>query len=181
MAERVHAAPVLETARAILRPHRLEDFDAYAAMWTEPAVFRFVGGKARSREESWQRLLRHFGLWSMLGFGFWAIQDRESGRFIGEAGFHELKREIVPSIEGTPEAGWSLVPEFQGHGLGTEVVSRVLAWGDATFEGARTVCLIDPDNAGSLAVARKVGYREIVRTEYGGSPILMLERHAVSA
>ena len=54
--------PMLETARTILRPHRLGDFETYAAIWAEPAVTRFIGGKPRTREESWLRFLRHAGL-----------------------------------------------------------------------------------------------------------------------
>ena len=131
MPVRLTVAPTLETERAILRPHRVEDFDAYCAMGTDPAVFRFIGGRARTREESWQRLLRHPGMWALIGFGFWAIEDKASGRFIGEAGFHELKRAIEPSIEGVPEAGWSLVAGLQGRGLGSEIVRRMHEWADA--------------------------------------------------
>jgi RimJ/RimL family protein N-acetyltransferase len=43
--------PVIETPRTILRAHRLDDFDAYAAMWADPVVTRFIaGGKPRTRE-----------------------------------------------------------------------------------------------------------------------------------
>jgi RimJ/RimL family protein N-acetyltransferase len=166
----------LETGRTILRPHRLEDFDAYCAMWKDPIVFRFIGGRARDREESWQRFLRHAGLWSLLGFGFWAIEDKASGRFIGEAGFHDLKREIEPSIEGLPEAGWSLAPDMHGKGLATEVVSRVLAFGDEVLGAPRTVCIVDPQNAASLAVARKCGFQAFARTEYHDHATILLER-----
>ena len=121
------AHPTIETERTILRPHRLDDFDAYAAMWADPVVTRFIGGKPRTREESWIRFLRHPGMWSLLGYGFWAIEEKASGRFIGEAGFHDLKRDIVPSIEGMPEAGWALVPSAHGKGLASEVVGRMLA------------------------------------------------------
>lgn len=178
MPVRLTAAPTLETERAILRPHKVEDFDAYCAMGTDPAVFRFIGGRARSREESWQRLLRHPGMWSLIGFGFWAIEDKASGRFIGEAGFHELKRAIEPSIEGVPEAGWSLVAGLQGRGLGSEIVRRMHEWADADLQAARTVCIIDPENAPSLGVARKCGYREFARTTYSDHPTILLERHA---
>ena len=72
--------PVIETERLVLRAHRLDDFDAYAVMWADPVVTRFIGGKPRTREESWIRFLRHPGMWSMLGFGFWAIEEKASGR-----------------------------------------------------------------------------------------------------
>jgi RimJ/RimL family protein N-acetyltransferase len=173
----LHArAPVLETERTLLRPHRAEDFDAYCAMGTDPAVFRFIGGRARTREESWQRLLRHPGMWSMIGFGFWAIEDKASGRFIGEAGFHDLKRAIEPSIEGVPEAGWSLIAGMQGRGLGSEIVRRLTAWADTDLQASRTVCIIDPENGPSLGLARKCGYREYASTVYHDHATMLLER-----
>lgn len=176
MSDQPSTAPILETARTILRPHRLDDFDAYVAMWSDPKVFRFIGGRARTREESWQRFLRHAGLWSLIGYGFWAIEEKASGRFIGEAGFHDLKRDIAPPIEDIPEAGWGLVSEIHAKGFATEVVGRVVAWGDEVLAAPRTVCLIDPDNVGSLAVAAKCGYREFARTTYHDHATILLER-----
>ncbi len=172
----VARAPVLETERTILRPHASGDFDAYCAMWNDPAVFRFIGGRARTREECWQRLLRHGGMWSLLGFGFWAVEEKASGRFLGEAGFHDLKRDFTPSIEGVPEAGWGFVSAAHGKGFATEVVRRVLAWGDQALGAAHTVCLVDPENAASLAVARKFGYLEVLRTVYNEHDTILLER-----
>ncbi|QPC90896.1 GNAT family N-acetyltransferase [Mesorhizobium sp. INR15] len=170
--------PLIETERAILRAHRLADFDAYTAMWADPTVTRFIGGKPRTREESWMRFLRHAGLWSLLGYGFWAIEEKATGRFIGEAGFHDLKRDIEPRIEGIPEAGWALAPAAHGSGLATEIVTRVLAWGEETFGRSKTVCIIDPENTASLNVARKCGYSEVARTFYHDAPTIMLERVA---
>ena len=168
--------PVLETERTIMRAHRIDDFDDYAVMWASPVTTRFISGKPRTREESWMRFLRHAGLWSLLGYGFWAVEDKASGRFIGEAGFHDLKRDMEPSIEGIPEAGWALAPEVHGAGLATEVVGRVLAWGEETFGRVKTVCIIDPENTASLNVADKVGYREVLRTTYHDAPTVLLER-----
>ncbi|MBD0413146.1 GNAT family N-acetyltransferase [Oryzicola mucosus] len=169
--------PVVETPRAILRPHRLEDFDAYAAMWTEPAVVRLFGGKPRTREESWQRFLRHPSLWSYLGFGYWAVEDRATGRFIGDAGFQDMKRALTPSIEGYPEAGWSLCTEAQGKGLASEIVLALHSWSDANL-GCRTVCIINPDNAASLRVADKCGYRRYGESVYHTEPVILFERPA---
>jgi RimJ/RimL family protein N-acetyltransferase len=177
--------PVIETSRTmsrtILRAHRLDDFDDYAAMWADPVVTRFIaGGKPRTREESWLRFLRHPGMWAMIGYGFWAVEEKATGRFIGEAGFHDLKRDISPSIEGVPEAGWGLIASAHGQGFATEIVGAATARGDGRFGGAKTVCIIDPDNAGSISVAQKCGYREIVRTAYHDKPTIMFERVAAA-
>jgi RimJ/RimL family protein N-acetyltransferase len=168
--------PTLETQRTILRAHAPLDFEIYARMWTQPAVTRFIGGRAQTREESWKRFLRHAGMWTMTGFGFWAIEDKATGRLIGEAGFHNLKRDMTPSIDGLPEAGWSLLTEAQGLGFGTEVVSAVVAWGDEALAGRRQVCIIDPVNHASIKVAEKCGFRNPVDAIYNGEKILLFER-----
>ena len=169
-------APAIETGRVWLRPHELDDFEAYVAMWGDPGVVRFIGGRPRTREESWIRFLRHFGMWSLLGYGFWAIEEKATGRFIGEAGFHDLKRDVVPSIEGIPEIAWALVTTMHGKGIATEVVSRAVTWGDQTLGAERTVCIIDPENMASRAVAGKCGYAEVLRTTYLDRPTILFER-----
>ncbi|MEP9398782.1 GNAT family N-acetyltransferase [Mesorhizobium sp. KR2-14] len=167
---------VVETPRTILRGHRQSDFEAYAAMWADPVVTRFIGGRPMTGEEAWVRLLRYVGHWQVLGFGLWAIEDKATGEFLGEAGFHDLKRDIEPSIAGVPEAGWVLVPSAHGKGLASEIVGAMHEWGDRHFRGARTVCIIDPGNGGSIRVAEKCGYREVTRTTYKGSPTILFER-----
>jgi RimJ/RimL family protein N-acetyltransferase len=168
--------PAIETTRVVLRPHRPEDFDAYTVMWADPIVTRYVGGRPRSREESWIRFLRQFGMWPLLGFGFWALEDKATGRFIGEAGFHDLKRDMVPSIEGIPEAAWALIPAVHGKGLATEIVRRITAWGDDNLGAEKTVCIIDASHAGSIAVAEKCGYAELLRTTYHGAATILFKR-----
>ena len=168
--------PRLETPRLSLRPYRLEDFDAYAAMWADPAVVRHVGGSPFSREAAWTRFLRKVGLWHYLGFGFFALEDKATGAFAGEAGFHDLRRAIVPSIEGTMEAGWALVGAMQGRGLAEEAAGAALAWADRHGTGSRMTCIIDPENAASLRVAGKLGFTERARTLYNDRPVVVLDR-----
>jgi len=168
--------PVVETERLILRDHRLADFDAYVDMWADPIVTRFIGGKPRTREEAWIRLLRHAGMWRHMGFGFWAIEEKATGRFIGEAGFHELRRNMEPRIEGTLEAGWGFVTDAHGKGYATEAVAAVLAWGEANHRGKAATCIIDPGHAMSIRVARKLGFRERVTTTYNNEPTIIFDR-----
>ena len=168
-------APVLTTPRLTLRAHRLEDFDAYAAMWGEPDVVRLIGGVPRSREESWLRFLRLAGCWLHFGFGYWAVFETASGTYVGEAGFQEAMRDMVPSISGYPEAGWSMHPDHQGKGYASEAVAACHAWADRE-QHARTVCIIDPSNQPSLRVADKMGYRCYGQARYHDKDILMFER-----
>ena len=168
--------PTIETARLRLRPYRLDDFDAYAAMWADPAVVRYVGGSPVPREAAWLRFLRQIGLWYHLGFGFFALEHRESGEFAGEAGFHDLRRAITPSLEGTMETGWALIPAMRGKGLAEEAVRAAIDWAVHNGTGDRLTCVIHVDNAPSLRLARTLGYVEIARTTYSGNPVVVMDR-----
>jgi RimJ/RimL family protein N-acetyltransferase len=111
-----------------------------------------------------------------MGYGFWAITEKDSSRFIGELGFADFKRALEPSFGDTPEMGWVLSPAGgQGKGYASEAAAAALAWADARFDQGRTVCMIHPDNGPSLRVAEKAGFREFARTDYHG-PSILLER-----
>lgn len=167
--------PVLETERLLLREHSLADFDAYASMWTDPDVVRFIGGKPSTRDESWMRFLRYSGLWRHLGYGYWAIQEKASGRFLGDGGFADFKREIEPPLD-APEQGWALAPWAHGLGFATEAVAAMLAWGETHLPAGGQVCIISPENLASIRVAEKVGYRQTASTSYKGAPTLQFRR-----
>lgn len=167
--------PIIETERLRLRGHALSDFDASAAMWSDENVARFISGKPSTREDSWGRFLRYIGHWHALGHGFWLIEDKATGVFIGEGGFGNFKRELEPRIE-APEQGWVFSPAFHGRGYALEAMSAAVKWGEAHFERSDFCCIIAPENGPSLALAAKLGYREYARSLYKSEPTVMLRR-----
>ncbi len=168
--------PQLQTERLVLRAHRVDDFEGCRAMWSDPAVVRFIGGKPSTSQQTWSRMLAYAGHWSLLDFGYWAIADRETDEYVGEIGFADFKRGISPSLDGIPELGWALQTAFSGHGLATEAARAACAWGDANFAHARTVCLIDEDNLASMRVAAKCGYAAFDQTIIGDARCFLLAR-----
>jgi RimJ/RimL family protein N-acetyltransferase len=173
---RADGIPVLETERLLLRAPSADDLDASAAMWSNPDVVRHVGGKPFTREEVWSRILRARGLWSMLGYGYWAVYDRENGRFVGDVGFADFHRDFTPSIEGIPEMGWVLDSWSHGRGYASEAVAAGIQWARSHVEVDEFACIIDPDNAPSINVALKAGFEQTDRTDYKGGTILVFRR-----
>jgi RimJ/RimL family protein N-acetyltransferase len=172
------SAPTLETDRLTLSGHTLADYAASAAMWADPIVVRHIGGQPASAQDVWTKLLRYVGHWQLLGFGYWVLRERASGRFAGEVGLADFKRGMVPSLDGTPEAGWVLASWAHGQGFATEAVNAALAWSDTELGAPRTACIIHAENLGSIRVAAKCGYREAVRTTYLGQPTILSYRDA---
>lgn len=169
-------APVLETSRLRLRGFRADDFDAWFAYTRTPAFYRYLTPEAMPAEEIWKLLLRSAGHWVIMGFGFWAVEEKASGRFMGGVGFLRLLRDLDPPLGDAPEIGWVMDPAVHGRGYASEAVAAALAWGASHFGPVRTVCIIHPENEASLRLAAKFGYREYARTTYHAGPIVLLER-----
>lgn len=173
----VSAIPVLETARLRLREHRADDLDAYAAMWADADIVRFIGGVPLTREQAWARILQYRGMWLLLGYGFWVVEERDTGRLIGEAGVQDMRRDIRPTLTGMLECGWALVPAAQGRGLAREAVEAVLAWAARAHPALPLACIIAPANTPSLALAEKLGFTRRETAIYRGNDILFCARN----
>ena len=146
-------------------------------MWSDPAVIRYIAdGKPSTREESWSRFLKFRGHWHLLGFGYWVVEDKSTGAFIGEVGFADNRREMEPSLVDCPEAGWVLKASAHGQGFATEAVRRIVDWADNALQAPRTVSIFNPQHTASIRVAQKVGYVEIDTTLYKGRSLLIMER-----
>jgi len=169
-------APVLETARLRLRAHRADDHAALAASWSDPGVYRYLSGQPTSPPDAWMRLLRYGGLWPMLGYGYWAIEEKIGGRFVGDIGYADFRRGMTPSLDGMPELGWVLASHAQGKGYGSEALAAVQAWGDTYFGTHRSCCIINPENIASIRLAAKAGFVFWQEGEVQGSIVHVFTR-----
>jgi len=170
-------APVLETPRLRLRGSRAGDLDAQWATMTDPEVVRHLGGPA-SREETWRKILGSPGLWALLGYGYWVVEGREDGAYLGQIGFADFKRDMSPSIENIPEMGWIMARQAQGQGYATEAALAALAWADEALGGGEIVAIISHENAPSIRIAEKAGFTAREEAVYKGEPILLFRRPA---
>jgi len=160
-----------------MQPHRLEDFEASAALWTDDEVVRHISGRPSTREQSWSRLLRYVGHWSALGYGYWAVREADTDRFVGEVGFADYHRQMEPSLDATPELGWVIARDSWGKGYATEAVSAAIAWAARWLTSyERIACIIAPENVVSVRVAEKCGFRKVLETTYLDMPTLLFDR-----
>jgi RimJ/RimL family protein N-acetyltransferase len=166
----------IETERLSLRLPTVDDFKDSVTMLQDPAVVRHIGGKPFTQEDAWLRLLRHVGHWQLFDYGFWIVRERRGGAFVGHVGLGDFRRDMIPDFGGAPEMGWVLARPAHGKGYATEAVEAAIRWMHLRHRPARIICMIDPENAASLRVAAKCGFREFARTTYKDSAVVLWER-----
>lgn len=169
-------APSLETSRLILRPFKASDIDVFAAYWSDPGVIRWSGGRIIPRAEAWSRMMAHAGHWDLLGYGFWALEEKASGQMIGEAGLIDLMPDYPATVAGVPEIGWVLSPSAQGKGYATEAARAVVDWGRSHLGPVRVIAAVNVENVASIKVAQKCDFTEVLREPYARGVAVYLER-----
>ncbi|MEO3927236.1 GNAT family N-acetyltransferase [Micromonosporaceae bacterium B7E4] len=130
-------AVYLTTPRLVLREFTGADVDNLVALDADPEVMYFInGGRPTPREYVEQvvlpRWLRYYR--ESPGLGFWAVEERASGEFLGW--FHLRPGEGHPADE--PELGYRLRRSAWGRGYATEG-SRALIDKAFAEQGARRV------------------------------------------
>jgi RimJ/RimL family protein N-acetyltransferase len=144
--------PELTTERLRLRGIRPEDLDAYAAMYGDPDVMRFLeDGRTLDRAAAWRTMAMHLGHWELRGYGQWALVELATGEVIGRAGLWQP--------DGWPglEVGWLLARSRWGHGFATEAGRASLGHAFDVLGAGNVISLIRPGNEPSVAVAARLG------------------------
>lgn len=141
--------PQLETDRIIMRAPREDDIEHELDFYATDAS-RFVGGPLRA-DEVWRQQSVIMGHWQMRGYGYWALDCKESGAYLGRVGLWN------PLGWPEPEVGWTLIPSAHGKGYATEAALAARSHAYDVLGWDTAISLIAPGNAPSQAVARRLG------------------------
>lgn len=147
---------IIETKRLILRkidPER--DFEAWAKSMADENTVRYLGTKPMSRPEAWRSMAMAMGHWEIRGYGFFSLQHKESGEWVGRVG------PWYPEGWPSPEVGWTISPDHVRQGYATEAARASIDYVFNTLGWSRTIHVILEGNEASISVAEKVGSRLI--------------------
>jgi RimJ/RimL family protein N-acetyltransferase len=111
------------------------------------------------------------GHWLLRGYGMWAVEERESGAFLGRIGFF--------NPEGWPgfELGWTLGRQWWGKGYATEGARAALDYAWRELGREHVISLIQPANQPSIGVAERLGERLEGEVELFGNRALVYGIH----
>ncbi len=143
----------ISTERLIMRGWRESDLAPWAAMNADPEVRQYVGPLLTFEQASaW--VLNFQDDLDRYGFGFWAVEVRASGEFIGFTGLGTVE-EGIP-LAGV-EIGWRLARPAWGHGYATEAALAALEHGFGIMGLPEIVAVTMAVNLRSRAVMRRIG------------------------
>ncbi|MER5532553.1 GNAT family N-acetyltransferase [Streptomyces mirabilis] len=145
--------PELRTGRLGLRRWRESDLEPWAAMNADPEVREHLG-ELLTREQSDAAVEVMLAQFDERGFGWWALETRETGEFIGRAGLDEVGEDMP--FAGV-DVGWRLMRSAWGHGYATEAALACLAFGFEALGLPEVVASTTVHNLRSQAVMRRIG------------------------
>lgn len=151
---------VRETERLIVRDHLPEDLPGLTALMTSPEEMRYLpellcADGAAARDNLAASIAEHER--ADREKYFFAIEEKSSGRYVGEIGFTVVERRPAGA---RADLGYFLLREFRGKGYATEAGRSVVAFAfaEAGVWKLQTGCL--KENAASERVMRKLGFRK---------------------
>jgi RimJ/RimL family protein N-acetyltransferase len=143
----------IDTERLIMRGWRESDLAPWAAMNADPEVRQYLGPLLTFEQASAQVLNFQDDL-DRYGYGFWAVEVRASGDFIGFTGLDTVDEEMP--FTGV-EVGWRLARSAWGHGYATEAALAALRYAYDIIGLPEIVAVTAATNLRSQAVMRRIG------------------------
>ncbi|PVV84387.1 GNAT family N-acetyltransferase [Dehalogenimonas alkenigignens] len=144
---------IIETTRLRLTRLTIRDAGAVFAYRSLPEICRFQSFRPAAVADAAAFIAGTAdrpdipGTWFQLG-----IFLREGQVLIGDIGVHFLPR-------GEAELGYTVTPSFQKRGYAAEAATAVISWLFRSPNRSCISCTIDPDNAPSLRLAKRLGLK----------------------
>ncbi|MCM2427266.1 GNAT family N-acetyltransferase [Streptomyces sp. RKAG337] len=145
--------PELRTDRLLLRRWRDSDLEPWAEMNADPEVREHLG-ELLTPEQCAASVARFEEGFEERGFGWFAVEVADTGRFIGFAGLDPVDEGFA--FTGV-EIGWRLSRQAWGHGYATEAALAVLEFGFGTLALPEILAVTTATNVRSQAVMRRIG------------------------
>jgi [ribosomal protein S5]-alanine N-acetyltransferase len=157
--------PVMETERLRLRAFARDgsDVDALHQIQSDPEHMRHYPHPF-SRDETAAWIERQLGHLAQHGFSLWAVEDRETGSFLGNVG------PVVQIVDGIEEVeiGWSITSRRAREGIATEAARACRDWCFRELDVDHVISLVRPENIASRGVAENIGMIVWKETIFGG-------------
>lgn len=143
-----------ETPRLGFRQWKEEDKSLFAKMNASSEVMRYFPSTLAKEQsdEFYNKIVDHF---EENGYGLWAVEEKQTGEFIGFIGFYNatFEAEFTPCVE----IGWRLDNKFWNKGYATEGAGGCLKHGFDELDFEEIYSFTAEINKPSINVMEKIG------------------------
>jgi len=166
---------MLETERLILRQWKKSDYLPFINIGLDPEVMKYLP-KLLTENESLEIINKIKDIFNKNNWGFWAVELKKTGEFIGFIGLHDQPEqfEFSPCVE----MGWRLAKEHWGKGYATEGAKAALEYAFNKLNLNKVVSFTSIANNQSESVMKKIGMTKVRyfnHPEFSSTP--NLEKH----
>lgn len=164
--------PILHTPRLVLRALVPEDAPALFQIHQTEGILQYFPNPTPPPLDRIERFIASQQVhWEKYGYGHWAVILPGLPDLIGWAGLQYLPE------TGETEVAYLLDQAFWGKGYATEAALAAIQFGFENFDFPEIIALVHPDNARSLNVAARCGFKVVEHKTYWG---LELVRHTLN-
>jgi RimJ/RimL family protein N-acetyltransferase len=150
----------LLTERCVLRRFGDADRAPFARINADEQVTRFLSGPMAPDESDAlvDRIVAHWDRW---GYGLFAVECGDPGRFVGFVGLSHHR-----ALPDDVEIGWRLDRAVWGRGIATECARAVVGVGFGALGLDALVSITTDVNLASRRVMAKLGFRYVRHVEF---------------
>lgn len=144
---------VFETERLIIRHFKELDADDFFLLQGNPDVMRFIR-PVKNRAESDAFLLEAIAGYTEPWMGRWAIEEKQTGRFIGSFVVNP-----IPGDHDKTQLGYAFIPDCWGKGYATEATKGGVAYFINSTPLQEIYGVVESENLASQKVLLKAGFQ----------------------
>jgi len=147
--------PILKTERLLLRQVNNGDADQLLSLRSNDEVMKYIPRPYLKNKEDAFALIAMFDDKIENGIGInWGISFLdEPNKLLGIIGHYRIKPEHYRA-----ETGYMIFPEYNGRGIVTEALAKVVEYGFKEMKLHSIEAILDPENIGSEKVLLKNGF-----------------------
>ncbi len=157
----------LESNRIILRDWKDGDLEHFARINRDPMIMRFYPSPLD--EAASTSLVKHFQQHiDKNGYGFFAAEDKETGKFMGFAGIAKVPSRVPcsPAIE----IAWRLDYEYWGKAYASEAAQLLINHAFDTLNVPELVAYCVTDNQRAEHILKKIGFSHDESSNFSYAP-----------
>ncbi|MFT7614010.1 MAG: ribosomal-protein-alanine N-acetyltransferase [Parvicellaceae bacterium] len=143
-----------ETKRLRIRALSAKDVQPWKAFLSNPGAIKHILIEEEFNDELAENWInKQLKRYKDTGFGLMAIENKETGEFIGQCGLLAQEVDGVSEIE----IGYHMLPNHWGKGYATEAATHFKEYAFANNICESVIAMILPENVGSQMVASRNG------------------------